>query len=73
MEAFSINLLLWKILNEKILFSTSYNDNGNVKVKVIPDTKNVQRQTAYLDQLVDQIHLWYKQEHVNFTEKGTRR
>lgn len=58
---------------KKFYFPTSYNSNGNVKVEISPDTKNMQKQTAYLDQSVDQIHLWYKQELVNFPAKGTRR
>lgn len=40
-------------LMKKFDFLTNYNGNCNVKAKVIPDTKNRQKQTAYLDQSVD--------------------
>lgn len=60
-------------LMKKFDFLTNYNGNCNVKAEVIPDTKNMQKQTAYLNQSVDQLQLWCKEELVNFTEKGTRR
>lgn len=58
---------------KKFDFLISCNGNCNAKAEFTPDTKNMQKQAAYLDQSVDQIQLCYKQELVNFTEKGTRR
>jgi len=37
------------------IFPASCNGNCNGKAEVIPDTKNMQKQTACLDQSVDQI------------------
>lgn len=54
-------------------FLISCNGNCNAKAKFTPDAKNMQKQAAYLDQPVDQIQRWCKQELVNFTENGTRR
>lgn len=53
-------------LMKKFDFPTSYDGNCNVKAEVIPDTKNMQTQITYLDQSVDQIQPWCKQELVKF-------